>query len=127
MRKIFVALFFGIFLGAMTLPIMDAASLYRTYGADTGVVFNELECLSIGMTIVPEVNLAKTMGLSKRQYMNYVLAATNSANSKPALKPRLDMIMFYIDRIWHSTDGGAAVIDDCFKRAAQVAMPKIGV
>ena len=127
MRKVLVALFFGLFLGGVYSPFMDSVALYRTYGVDTGVVFNEMECLAIGMGIAPEIGMAKALGVSKRQYMNYFEDATKSAAVDPASRARLGMITFYVDRIWHSTDGGGAVIDGCFKRAADAAVPKVKV
>ena len=126
LRNLLVTLFFGIFLGAMAAPLADSVALYRTYGAERGVVFNELECLSFAMSLPSEVALAKTMGVTKRQYFNY-LESNISASHDPRAQMRLDQILLYIDWTWHSADFGKAVIDQCFNRAAKASTPKMGV
>ena len=116
MRKTLLAALFGVILGSAVGPAADFVANSRSYGKDTGAPMSSLTCLQLYTEVLPEISLAKQMGLTKAQYMRYVNAAVADDLSAEQ-QQKLDQILFYFDQIWVSDNYGVEVIAQCFDRA----------
>ena len=116
MQKTLLAALFGVVLGSAAGPTTDFIANSRSYGKDTGAPMSSMTCLQLYAEVLPEISLAKQMGVTKAQYMRYVNAAV-SDNLSAEQQRDLDQILFYFDQIWVSDNYGVEVIAQCFDRA----------
>ena len=123
MRRLLIVGLLGISLGLGYAPMADFAAEHYTYGADDGYVFNDMQCMSLAMGVIPEVSMAKTLGVSKRRYMEYVRSALDFNSLTPEQRAVVGRFFRYLDELWLAKDGGAKVIDQCFARAAKSVQP----
>jgi len=103
----------GFALGLGMPPAFDKAAEYHVYGEDTAYALPAQLCMMVGMSAGPEIYSAKQMGMSKRQYMAYVVKAADGAEDLRLV----NQIIWYVSEMWSAKDDGSAALELCFERA----------
>ena len=122
-RTVVLPIVLGLALGLGMPSALDKAAEYHVYGEDTAYALPAQLCMMVGMSAGTEIYSAKQMGMSKRQYMAYVVKSAEGAEDLRAV----NQIIWYVSEMWSAKDDGSAVMELCFERAEKAAAKPSGV
>lgn len=105
------AIVFGLVVGLGLGPALDMVGEHRTYGSPA-MDLDAFQCVVVANVMPGEIALVKRAGLSKRRYMAYLRESAPEDRKELA-----DKIIHMASATWDSEDGGAAVVQECLKKA----------